>query len=837
MTAGALLFWIFIAGPIAIVVVYWTGKGPMNGRARLAAIATSVAMSAGLLGSVAPASAAQTSQNVLVDQSGCAQGYASETRTSANGRWAVLIGDSCSPGSGSDQAFIVDLDPTAPDGNGYEEVSLTAGNSELLSVASVAVSDDGRYVAMLGDKGLNAYHVFLRDRTLHTLTLVSVDELGEPAPNGARSRIGISSDGSEVAFLTVDPLTSDDVSSDSEDIYVRNMVTGITKRVPIPPSLSSPPLFYGLSGDGQHVLFETFASLAADDTNEQSDVYVFDLVPGTFDLASRDANGQAFPNGGNDLPQGTNLISRDGNRVIFLRYDISVELYVRDRTAGTTTQVNVDAAAVTVPTFYATLDQSGRFVAGSTFGGAEGPFTMTDGTVITACDHNYETFLFDLTGGSVVVASRDAFVEPVSNPRCSEYVFEYTYATSVTSGGRYVFFQSDRTDLVGGSSPSWAAKLPLYRAWMGFTPSISGTVTADGGTVSSGSTTSSSDPISTTVVVPAGTSGGTVSITERGVVTELLPSGLTALDMEVEIHAPDATSENPLRFTFVLDGSLLAGVDPADVVLYRNGFFIPECVAVGVALDLETSSGGACIASKAIDATTHTITFVVLTPQASIYNAAVPDGTPPTVTITAPVGEADIVLGSSISATYSCADTGSGIASCNGAVGATPVPSGTALPAGAIGTYALSVTATDKAGNSVTGSVNYRVVYGWSGFSQPINDPAGSNQSDFKKGSTVPVKFTLTDANGVRLDDTTAQAVANNCAATITWARTTGTAGAVDETVNTDPASSGRCFRYDPAAHQFIYNLGTKDLQAKTNYTITATLPDGSHHAVTVGLR
>ena len=71
--------------------------------------------------------------------------------------------------------------------------------------------------------------------------------------------------------------------------------------------------------------------------------------------------------------------------------------------------------------------------------------------------------------------------------------------------------------------------------------------------------------------------------------------------------------------------------------------------------------------------------------------------------------------------------------------------------ASGVGTFTYTATAKDKAGNVETVEGTYRVIYGWDGFQQPINDTAhqvGASTSIFKAGSTVPVKLELSKADG-----------------------------------------------------------------------------------------
>ncbi len=81
------------------------------------------------------------------------------------------------------------------------------------------------------------------------------------------------------------------------------------------------------------------------------------------------------------------------------------------------------------------------------------------------------------------------------------------------------------------------------------------------------------------------------------------------------------------------------------------------------------------------------------------------DTTPPTAVIAVPAKGASYVYGSTVIASYSCADTLSGVASCSGTVG-----SGAALNTSASGAQSFSVTATDKAGNASTSQVSYTVI-------------------------------------------------------------------------------------------------------------------------------
>jgi hypothetical protein len=108
-------------------------------------------------------------------------------------------------------------------------------------------------------------------------------------------------------------------------------------------------------------------------------------------------------------------------------------------------------------------------------------------------------------------------------------------------------------------------------------------------------------------------------------------------------------------------------------------------------------------------------------------------------------------------------------------------------------------------------------------FLPPINN---DGSSIFKKGSTVPVKFELKDANGNFV---------STAVASITVAKlSNGIYGDETEAVSTCAATTGNLFRC--ADSQYIFNLATKDLSSGT-WRITVTLDDGTSYPVIISLK
>jgi ABC-type transport system substrate-binding protein len=104
-------------------------------------------------------------------------------------------------------------------------------------------------------------------------------------------------------------------------------------------------------------------------------------------------------------------------------------------------------------------------------------------------------------------------------------------------------------------------------------PDVSQPVSS-GGTVSSGTTTSSSDPVVSSVTSPV---DGTVSITETQTLNDTAPAGYSFFGQQTTIEAPQASVDSPLILAFTLDSSLLNGADPNTVQLFRNGAPIADC--------------------------------------------------------------------------------------------------------------------------------------------------------------------------------------------------------------------------------------------------------------------
>ena len=94
----------------------------------------------------------------------------------------------------------------------------------------------------------------------------------------------------------------------------------------------------------------------------------------------------------------------------------------------------------------------------------------------------------------------------------------------------------------------------------------------------------------------------------------------------------------------------------------------------------------------------------------------------------------------------------------------------------------------------------------------------------------MPVKFQLKNASGTPVQ-------ATNAPLWLSPQKGGAMSASVDESVYSDPASSGNTFKWDSNSQQYHYNWSTKGLSAGYWYKIFVRLDDGTIQSVVVGLR
>lgn len=279
------------------------------------------------------------------------------------------------------------------DTNGVKDIFVhdrTIGTTRRVSVnssgmeangasGSPSVSADGRFVAFLssatnlvgGDTNSDT-DIFVRSRATGTTGRVSVS-VDEDQGNGSSSDPTISADGRVVAFSSQASNLVDGDTNGARDVFVRIRKVGTTTRVSVSSVGAQGNASSGgadLSAGGRFVVFSSSATnLIGSDTNGQTDVFLHDRQNDTTSRMSI-SSGDVEGNGLSDSPS----ISANGQLVAFSSQasnlvggDInsSEDVFVRDRAAGTTRRVSVNAAGVqgndrsSVPS----ISANGRYIA------------------------------------------------------------------------------------------------------------------------------------------------------------------------------------------------------------------------------------------------------------------------------------------------------------------------------------------------------------------------------------------------------------------------------------------------------------------------------------------
>lgn len=243
-----------------------------------------------------------------------------------------------------------------------------------------ALSADGRYVAFTAWALTNAYpgdtggvwEVFVRDRQTGVTTRVS-QPLGAAPPDAGSFQPGISADGRYVTFTSgAANLVAAD-TNDAEDVFVRDLQTGVTTRVSVATGgaqSDGPSVEAAISADGHTVAFRSdAANVVPGDTNGASDVFVRDLRTGVTTRVSVATSGAQA-----DAWSSEPALSADGRYVAFSSgastlvagdTNAAPDVFVRDLRTGVTSRVSVagDGTQGDAGSFAPSVSADGRTIA------------------------------------------------------------------------------------------------------------------------------------------------------------------------------------------------------------------------------------------------------------------------------------------------------------------------------------------------------------------------------------------------------------------------------------------------------------------------------------------
>jgi Tol biopolymer transport system component len=273
-----------------------------------------------------------------------------------------------------------------------------------------------------------------------SIHLISVSSTGERA-NGESEVAAVSAHGRHVVVASVASNLVPGDTNASGDVFVRDVRAGTTTRVSV-SSRGTQGNAGGVDGavsaDGRYVMFTSVSSnLVPGDTNGWGDVFVRDLRARTTTRVSVSSGGAQ-----GDFHSWGGTISADGRRVAFMSEaanlvpgdtNRTIDLFVRDLRAGTTTRLNVSTAGAQADdlSLAPMISADGRYVA-----------FVSDARNLVPGDTNGwgDVFVRDLRARTTTLAS-------VSSDGSQSTDTGPTSEAPISGNGRYVTFSSSSTTL------------------------------------------------------------------------------------------------------------------------------------------------------------------------------------------------------------------------------------------------------------------------------------------------------------------------------------------------------------------------------------------------------
>lgn len=327
-------------------------------------------------------------------------------------------------------------------GRGAFDVTLTPATSGVGSADVTLEATDPE-----GAKSQRTFHVSVTATPANGIELVSRSSASTPTPsNGISTQPSASGDGRYVVFTS----TASDIAGgmpSAGDLYVRDRTAGTTTRLGIAGQSGGARI----TPDGRYIAFASISgTLVAGDTNAAVDVFVYDRQTATFDLVSQATDGthanaqSSVDTSYAGAPYLRPSISDDGRYVVFESEASNLvtgdtngvaDVFLRDRTAHTTTRVSVSTSGVE-------SNGASREVAIS-----------GDGTVVA-----FDSVAQDLVDGSTETDTRsDVYLwiagttTRVSNANAGGATGSGNGASThptLSADGRYVAFSSAATNLL-----------------------------------------------------------------------------------------------------------------------------------------------------------------------------------------------------------------------------------------------------------------------------------------------------------------------------------------------------------------------------------------------------
>jgi hypothetical protein len=273
----------------------------------------------------------------------------------------------------------------------------------------------------------------------------SINSNGEQG-NDSSFGASLSADGGYLAFASHATNFVEGDTNASQDIFVRDMQTGIVTRVSVDSNGvqgnggSYPTL--SLSADGRYIAFSSLASnLVSDDTNEIFDIFLHDMQTGVTTRVSVDSNGVQANNG-----SANSYIAADGRYIVFESDATNLvpgdtngiaDIFLHDMQTGVTTRVSVDSNGMEANNYSSlpSISADGRYISF---------YSYASNLVSGDTNQTLDIFLHDMQTGSTTRMSVDSNGAEANGSSYS--------SSSISADSRYVAFGCSATNLVPGDT-------------------------------------------------------------------------------------------------------------------------------------------------------------------------------------------------------------------------------------------------------------------------------------------------------------------------------------------------------------------------------------------------
>lgn len=299
-----------------------------------------------------------------------------------------------------------------------------------------AISGDGRYVAfssaatnlVAGDTNLHV-DVFVFDRTTGAITRASADPAG-PQANGSSVRPSLSGDGRWLAFVSGATNLHASDTNFRNDVFLLDRNANALRQVREGEEVS-------VASAGTHLAFSSNAAILPGDTNNASDIFVYEIATlatsrVSFGAGFTQANGHST---GPSISADARFVAfeSDASNLAAPDTDRTIDVFVRDRQLDTTTLVSTSfgGGAASGSSYFPRISNDATLVA-----------FESSGTDLVPNDTNGQTDVFvralqagQTTRVSLAAAPLPARVNGAMNQ------------SSVSHDGRFVAYESSATNL------------------------------------------------------------------------------------------------------------------------------------------------------------------------------------------------------------------------------------------------------------------------------------------------------------------------------------------------------------------------------------------------------